>query len=174
MSSSYFSPVVTARQPKRTAVESHQWMEDENDFFCDLFAEAPVTTQTPKKQRLSADNPTPWKTPVDGFAESSTPTADNRELGTEQKQDEALFVTPDKGQIVSPSTLRPHKAKPILKDLSETRSVHTDTHPPCRPKSYAELFETKESAPSMGTETNTTTRPRRAVKYPKRYGIDDE
>ena len=127
-------------------------MDADEEFFYDHFAEREHSTKRPTKTSIPAEPITPEQ---DKRQEKQTP-----------------IVTPAKEIDSTPLPKRPHKPKIVMRDLSETQSTPASAkREMCKPKIFAEL---------LGTKTDETvnsiakTRERRAVKYPKRFGIDDE
>ena len=145
-----FTPEVISKRPKQES--PFKWMDEDEDFFYDLFAEREHSTKRPTKTNIGAEPNTP-------------------EQATTQ-ENQSPFVTPAKEIESTPLPQRPHKPKNVLRDLSEIQSTPASAkREMCKPKTFAEL---------LGTKTDETvnsiakTRERRAVKYPKRFGIDDE
>ena len=145
-----FTPEITSRRPKQES--PFKWINEDGEFFYDLFAEREHSTKRPTKTKIPAEPITPEQ---DKTQENKTP-----------------FVTPAKEIDSTPLPQRPHKPKIVLRDLSETQSTSISAkREMCKPKTFAEL---------LGTKTDKTvnsiakTRERRAVKYPKGFGIDDE
>ena len=145
-----FTPEITARRPKQES--PFKWMDKDEEFFYDLFAEREHSTKRPTKTNIPAEPITP------------------EQEKTQEKQ--TPFITPAKEIDSTPLPQQPHKPKIVLRDLSETQSTPASAkREMCKPKTFAEL---------LGTKTDETvnsiakTRERRAVKYPKRFGIDDE
>ena len=129
-----------------------KWMDEDEEFFYDLFAEREHSTNRPTKTNIPAEPISPEQ---DKTQENQTP-----------------FLTPAKVIDSTPLPQRPHKPKIVLRDLSERQSAPANAKGEmCKPKTFAEL---------LGTKTDETvnsiakTRERRAVKYPKQFGIDDE
>ena len=127
-------------------------MDEDEEIFYDLFAEREHSTKRSTKTNIPAEPITPEQ---DKTQENQNP-----------------FVTPAKEIDTIPLPQRPHKPKNVLRDLSETQSTPASAkREMCKPKTFAEL---------LGTQTDGTvnsmakTRERRAVKYPKLFGTDDE
>ena len=145
-----FTPEVISKRPKQES--PFKWMDEDEDFFYDLFAEREHSTKRPTKTNIGAEPNTP-------------------EQATTQ-ENQSPFVTPAKEIESTPLPQRPHKPKNVLRDLSEIQSTPASAkREMCKPKIFAELLGTKtdETVSSIAK-----TRERRAVKYPKRFGIDDE
>ena len=127
-------------------------MDEDNELFYDLFAEREHSTKRPTKSNIPAEPIIPEQ--------------------DKTQENQTCFVNPAKEIDSTPLPQRPHKPKTVLKDLSETQSTTASAKREiCKPKTFAEL---------LGTKTDETvnsinkTRERRAVKYLKRFGIDDE
>ena len=145
-----FTPEFTSRRPKQGS--PFKWMDGYEEFFYDLFAEREHSTKRSTKTNIPAEPVTPEQ---EKTQENQTP-----------------FVTSAKDIDSTPLPQRPHKPKNVLRDLSETQSTPASAmRETCKRKTFAEL---------LGTKTDETvnsiakTRERRAVKYPKRFGIDNE
>ena len=141
-----FTLEITSRRPKQES--PFKWMDEDEEFFYDLFAEREHSTKRPTKTNTPAEPITPEQ---DKTQENQTP-----------------FVTPAKEIDSTPL----HKPKTVLRDLSETQSTPASTkRKMCKPKTFAELLGTKtdETVNSIAK-----TREKRAVEYPKRFRIDDE
>ena len=144
-----FTLEVISKRPKQES--PFKWM-DEDDFFYDLFAKREQSTKRLTKTNIRAEPNTPEQ---DKTQENQTP-----------------FVTPVKEIDSTTLPQQPHKPKNVLRDLSEIQSTPASAkREMCKPKTFAEL---------LGTKTDETvnsiakTRERRGVKYPKRFGTDDE
>ena len=132
-------------------VPSNGWTRMKNCFY-DLFAEREHSTKKPTKTNIPAEPITPEQ---DKTQENKTP-----------------CVTPAKEIDSTPLPQRPHRPKNVLRGLSETQSTPASARRKmCKPKTFAELLGTKidETVHSIAK-----TRKRRAVKYPKRFVINDE
>ena len=135
-----FTPEVISKRPKQES--PFKWMDEDKDFFYDLFAEREHSTKRPTKTNIGAEPNTP-------------------EQATNQ-ENQTPFVTPAKEIDSAPLPQRPHKPKNVLRDLSEIQSTPASAkREMCKPKTFAEL---------LGTKTDETvnsiakTRERRAVK----------
>ena len=122
------------------------------NFFYDLFAEREHSTKRTIKTNISLELITPEK---DKTQKNQNP-----------------FVIAAKEIDSTPLPQRPHKPKNVLRDLSETHSTAASAkREMCKPKTFAE---------GLGTKTDkivnsiAKTQERRAVKYPKLFGIGDE
>ena len=145
-----FIPKVISRRPKQES--PFKRMDEDKEFFYDLFAEREHSTKRPTKTNIPTEPITPEQ---EKTQENQTP-----------------FVTRAKEIDSTPLPQRPHKPKNVLRDVSEVQSTPASAkRETCKPKTSAEI---------LGTKTDETvnfiakTRERRAVKYPKRIGIDDE
>ena len=145
-----FTPEVISKRPKQES--PFKWMDEDEEVFYDLFAEREHSTKRPTKTNIRAEPNTPEQ---DKTQENPTP-----------------FVIPAKKIDSTPLPQQPHKPKNVLRDLSELQSTPASAkREMCKPKTFAEL---------LGTKTDETvnsvakTRERRAVKYPKRFGINEE
>ena len=146
------TPEITSRRPKQES--TFKWMDEDEGWtrIYNLFAEREHSTKRPTKTNIPAE-------PITAEQDKT-------------QENQTLFVTPAKGIDSTPLPQRPHKPKNVLRYLSETQSKPASAkREMCKPKTFAELLRTKtgETANSIAK-----TRERSAVKYPKRFGIDDE
>ena len=96
-----FIPEVTSRRPKQGS--SFKWMDEDEEFLYDLFAEREHSTKKPPKTNIPAEPITPEQ---DKTQEKQTP-----------------FVNQAKEIDSTPLPQRPHKPKTVLSDISETQML---------------------------------------------------
>ena len=126
-----FTPEFLSRPQRQHS--PNKWMDEDEDFFYDLFAERTKTTKTTNR------NSDPLCDPI-------------KELSS------------------TPLPQQPHKPKVVMRDLNEGKSTPASaTREMCNPKTFAEVLGSK-----IDDGTLSIPRERRAFKYPKRLGIDDE
>ena len=117
-----FTPEVISKRPKQES--PFKWMDEDEDFFYDLFAEREHSTKRPTKTNIGAEPNTP-------------------EHATTQ-ENQSPFVTPAKEIESTPLPQRPHNPKNVLRDLSEIQSTPASAkREMCKPKTFAELLGTK-------------------------------
>ena len=174
--------------PRMETRSSHQekWPSRQNTYDQEVHIEENNKTFTPEitSRRPKQESPSDGWTRMKNFSTISLqseniqlkgPLRQTYQITPEQdktQENQNPFVTPAKEIDSTPLPQRPHKPKIVLRDLSETQSTPASAkREMCKPKTFAEL---------LGTKTDKTvnsiakTREICAVKYPKRFGIDDE
>ena len=114
-----FTPEIISKRPKQES--PFKWMDEDDDFFYDLFAEREHSTKRPTKTNIGAEPNTP-------------------EQATTQ-ENQSPFVTPAKEIESTPLPQRPHKPKNVLRDLSEIQSTPASAkREMCKPKNICRTF----------------------------------
>ena len=145
-----FTPEVISRRTKQET--PFKRMDEDEEIFYDLFAEREHSTKRPAKTNIPAEPITPEQ--------------------DKTQENQTAFVTPAKEIDSTLLPQRPHKPKNVLKDLSETQLTPASAkREMCKPKTCAELLGTKSDE---AVNSIAKTRERPAVKYSKRFEIDDD
>ena len=152
-----FTPEVLSRPQRQHS--PYKWMEEDAGFLYDLFAERTKHCKN-SHQKIIPTEPS--------SEEQEVPEMSQHVL----KEIQTPFVTPTKELSFTFLPQRPHKPKVVMRDLNEGKSTPASaTREMCKPKTFAELLRSKTDG---GTISIAKTRERRAVRYPKRLGNDDE
>ena len=137
----------------------YKWMDEDEDFFYDLIAERTKATKTLNKKIIPTEP---------SSEEQEAPEMYQHML----KEIQTPSVTPTKELSSTTLPQQPHKPKVVMRDLNEGKSTPASaTSEMCIPKTFAEILGSKTDD---GTLSIAKRRERRALKYPKRLGIDDE
>ena len=117
-----FTPEVTSRRPKQGS--PLKWMDEDEEYFYDLFAEREYSTKRPTKTNIPAEPITPEQ--------------------DKTQENQTLFVTPAKKIDSTPLPQQSHKPKNVLRDLSETQSTPASAkREMSKPKTFEEFLGTK-------------------------------
>ena len=104
-----FTPEFFSRPQKQHS--PYKWMDEDKNFFYDLFAERTNTTKTLTKKII----------PTEPSGEEQEATELSQHV---LKEIQTPFVTPTKELSSTPLPQRPHKPKVVMRDLNEGKKKH--------------------------------------------------